>query len=56
VQPARSARPSTKLKPSFVRVQHQVEVGGSVMPAFKGKLTQAQIDAVAKFVAGSAGK
>jgi cbb3-type cytochrome c oxidase subunit III len=45
-----------QLKPSLARVQHQVEAGGSVMPAFKGKLTQAQIDAVAKFVADSAGK
>ena len=45
-----------QLKPSFVIVQHQVEAGGSVMPAFKGKLTQPQIDAVAKFVADSAGK
>jgi mono/diheme cytochrome c family protein len=26
------------------------------MPAFKGTLTQAQIDAVAKFVSDSAGK
>ena len=45
-----------QLKPPFARAQHQVEVGGSVMPAFKGKLTQPQIDAVAKFVADSAGK
>jgi len=45
-----------QLKPSFTRAQHQVEVGGGVMPAFKGKLTQPQIDAVAKFVADSAGK
>jgi cbb3-type cytochrome c oxidase subunit III len=45
-----------QLKPSFPITQHQVEVGGGVMPAFKGKLTQAQIDAVAKFVADSAGK
>jgi mono/diheme cytochrome c family protein len=37
-------------------VQHQVEVGGGVMPAFKGTLTAAQIAAVAKFVASSAGK
>jgi cbb3-type cytochrome c oxidase subunit III len=44
-----------QLKPSFPIVQHQVEVGGSVMPPFKDKLTQAQIDAVAKFVADSAG-
>ena len=44
------------LKAAFAIVQKQVENGGSVMPAFKGKLTQPQIDAVAKFVAGSAGK
>ncbi|MGZ8716029.1 MAG: c-type cytochrome [Gaiellaceae bacterium] len=44
-----------QLKPSLSKVQHQVEAGGSVMPAFKGKLTQAQIDAVAKFVTDSAG-
>ena len=30
--------------------------GGAVMPAFKGKLTPAQIQAVATFVASSAGK
>jgi cbb3-type cytochrome c oxidase subunit III len=45
-----------QLKPSFPIAQHQVENGGGVMPAFKGKLTQAQIDAVAKFVADNAGK
>jgi cbb3-type cytochrome c oxidase subunit III len=45
-----------QLKPSFPIAQHQVEVGGGVMPAFKGKLTQKQIDAVAKFVADNAGK
>jgi cbb3-type cytochrome c oxidase subunit III len=45
-----------ELKPPLARVQHQVEVGGGVMPAFKGKLTPAQIEAVAKFVASSAGK
>jgi cbb3-type cytochrome c oxidase subunit III len=45
-----------QLKPSLPIVQHQVEVGGGVMPAFKGTLTQTQIDAVAKFVADSAGK
>ena len=45
-----------QLKPTEARVKHQVEVGGSVMPAFKGKLTAAQIAAVAKFVASSAGK
>jgi cbb3-type cytochrome c oxidase subunit III len=45
-----------QLKPSFPIAQHQVEVGGGVMPAFKGTLSQAQIDAVAKFVADNAGK
>jgi cbb3-type cytochrome c oxidase subunit III len=45
-----------QLKPPQDRVQHQVEVGGGVMPAFKGKLTDPQIQAVAKFVADSAGK
>ena len=45
-----------QLKPSETIVQHQVEVGGGVMPAFKGTLTAAQIAAVAKFVASSAGK
>jgi len=45
-----------QVKPDAARVQHQVEVGGGVMPAFKGKLTDQQIQAVAKFVADSAGK
>ena len=45
-----------QLKPGEARSKHQVEVGGGVMPAFKGTLTPAQIDAVAKFVASSAGK
>ena len=45
-----------QLKPSEPIVKHQVEVGGGVMPAFKGKLTDAQIAAVAKFVASAAGK
>jgi cbb3-type cytochrome c oxidase subunit III len=45
-----------QLKPSESVVQHQVEVGGGVMPAFKGKLTDTQISAVAKFVADNAGK
>jgi len=44
-----------QLKPPFATVQHQVEVGGGVMPSFKGTLSQAQIDAVAKFVSSSAG-
>ena len=45
-----------QLKPSEAIVQHQVEVGGGVMPAFKGKLSAAQITAVAKYVSSSAGK
>jgi cbb3-type cytochrome c oxidase subunit III len=45
-----------QLKPDEARVKRQVENGGSVMPAFKGKLTAAQIAAVAKFVSSSAGK
>ncbi len=44
------------LKPTEPIALHQVEVGGGVMPAFKGKLTDAQIAAVAKFVSSSAGK
>jgi mono/diheme cytochrome c family protein len=30
--------------------------GGSVMPAFRGVLTDAQIDAVARYVSENAGK
>jgi cbb3-type cytochrome c oxidase subunit III len=45
-----------QLKPSEAIAQHQVEVGGGVMPAFKGRLSPAQIKAVAKFVSSSAGK
>jgi mono/diheme cytochrome c family protein len=37
-------------------VTRQVENGGAVMPAFKGQLTPAQIDAVAKYVTDNAGK
>jgi cbb3-type cytochrome c oxidase subunit III len=44
------------LKPAFARVQRQVINGGSIMPAFKGQLTDAQIKAVAKYVSSSAGK
>jgi len=45
-----------QLKPSQPIVQHQVEVGGGVMPAFKGKLSDAQISAVVQFVSSNAGK
>jgi cbb3-type cytochrome c oxidase subunit III len=43
------------LRPALDRVQRQVINGGTIMPAFKGKLTNSQIMAVAKFVASSAG-
>ena len=45
-----------QLKPSKEAVAHQVEVGGGAMPAFKGQLSDAQIQAVATFVASNAGK
>jgi cbb3-type cytochrome c oxidase subunit III len=45
-----------QLKPAMAVVVHQVTNGGAVMPAFKGKLTPAQIQAVAKYVSSVAGK
>jgi cbb3-type cytochrome c oxidase subunit III len=45
-----------QLKPALARIQRQVINGGTVMPAFKGKLTDAQIKAVAKYVSSVAGK
>jgi cbb3-type cytochrome c oxidase subunit III len=45
-----------QLKPSMAIVVRQVTNGGAIMPAFKGKLTNAQIQAVAKYVSSSAGK
>jgi mono/diheme cytochrome c family protein len=44
------------LKPSEPTVQHQVEVGGGPMPAYKGRLSDAEIKAVAKYVSSVAGK
>jgi len=44
------------LKPPLSIVQRQVTNGGAAMPAFKGRLTAAQINAVAKYVASVAGK
>jgi mono/diheme cytochrome c family protein len=44
------------LKPSEARVEKQVTNGGAAMPAFKGRLTAAQIKAVATYVATVAGK
>jgi mono/diheme cytochrome c family protein len=45
-----------QLKPAEDTVEHQVEVGGGAMPAFKGQLSAAEIKAVAAFVADNAGK
>ena len=44
------------LKPPKDAVAHQVEVGGGAMPAFKGQLSDTQIQAVAAYVANVAGK
>ena len=44
------------LKPPFPIAKKQVINGGGLMPAFKGVLTDAQINAVAKYVATHAGK
>lgn len=45
-----------QIKPTTAIVAHQVMVGGGQMPAFQGKLSPAQIQAVAKYVSSSAGK
>jgi cbb3-type cytochrome c oxidase subunit III len=45
-----------QLKPPEARIVTQVTNGGAVMPAFKGRLTPAQIQAVSKYVASVAGK
>jgi cytochrome c6 len=42
-----------QLKPPLDRVRRQVINGGGLMPAFKGRLTDAQIEAVAKYVASA---
>ena len=44
------------LKPAEPVAERQVTNGGGAMPAFKDKLSAAQIKAVAKFVSSSAGK
>ena len=43
-------------KPDEALVKQRVTNGKGVMPSFKGKLTDAQIEAVAKFVAQNAGQ
>jgi len=45
-----------QLKPAQAIVVRQVTNGGAVMPPFKGKLTPAQIAAVATYVSSNAGK
>jgi mono/diheme cytochrome c family protein len=42
-----------QLKPALARIVHQVEVGGGPMPAFKGQLSDKQIQDVAAFVFAS---
>jgi mono/diheme cytochrome c family protein len=45
-----------QLQPSAALVTKQVNNGGGVMPSFKGKLSAAQIKAVADYVSSVAGK
>jgi cbb3-type cytochrome c oxidase subunit III len=45
-----------QLKAAQARVARQVTNGGALMPAFKDRLTQPQIQAVAKYVSSVAGK
>jgi len=45
-----------ELQPPKATVVRQVNNGGGPMPAFKGKLTPAQIDAVASYVSTVAGQ
>jgi mono/diheme cytochrome c family protein len=45
-----------ELKPPQATVVRQVNNGGGPMPAFKGKLTTAQIDAVSTYVSTVAGQ
>jgi sulfite dehydrogenase len=45
-----------EIKPDKQRVVRQVTNGGSKMPSFKGRLSSAEIDAVATYVSSVAGK
>src|SRR4051794_13786851 len=45
-----------QVKPTEQKVAQQVTTGGGAMPPFKGRLTPAQIAAVAKYVSSAAGK
>jgi cytochrome c553 len=44
-----------ELQPTFVQVKTRVQDGGGAMPSFRGKLTEQQIDAVARYVSSRAG-
>jgi mono/diheme cytochrome c family protein len=44
------------LQPDVATVQQQVENGGGGMPSFSGDLSQAEIDAVARYVSENAGR
>jgi mono/diheme cytochrome c family protein len=44
------------LKPAKATVARQVETGGAIMPSFKDRLSEKQIQAVAGYVASVAGK
>ena len=44
-----------ELHPTFAQVKSRVQEGGGVMPSFRGKLSEQQIDAVARFVSSRAG-
>jgi glucose dehydrogenase/cytochrome c2 len=43
-----------QLHPDVATTKHQVENGGGAMPAFKGRLSEQQIDAVSQYVAKNA--
>jgi len=44
-----------ELKPDVATVKAKVQSGGGGMPSFEGRLSDAEIDAVAKYVADNAG-
>lgn len=44
-----------QVKPTLARLRSKIPAGGSVMPAFAGRLSGAQIEAVAQFVSSAVG-
>ena len=44
-----------RTSPSYDRVVEIVTNGGSVMPAFAGRLSRSQIEAIARYVSGASG-